>query len=352
MKINSQQNNSTSFKGLYNNKAFLKTLEFANDNGALFTASASLALSTIARPIAIMATPNTDEQNKKYACAKSLASSATGYALMFLASVPIAKSVKNINKNPKNFLKKETISNLKEKNKTLQNSDPYKFATQLFKLGIGFAIATPKSILTSNLIPPFMKKVFPEKKQEIHNEKQLSHERFSSFSHMTNNNDKTSFNGKFIQTSTNQLSKGIGKIIDTKFVQNVSKKFSNTNVEQHIISATDALATSTFIYQTSKNKEIEPERKKPLIYNAGISTGLCIASGYGVNKMVEKPFNKFVDKFKEVNKANPKLDSYVSGLKTLKVSMILGTIYYIAIPIVATYFADKVKPEKENKLFV
>ena len=83
-------------QAIYNSKILKKGLEFAADNGSLFVATASLALSTVARPIAIMATPKTDKENKKYACAKSLASSAVGYLLMFVASSPVARAVKNI----------------------------------------------------------------------------------------------------------------------------------------------------------------------------------------------------------------------------------------------------------------
>ena len=66
-------------QSIYTNKFLKKGLEFASDRSALFVGSVSLALSTVARPIAIMSTPKTDKENKKYACARSLASSAIGY---------------------------------------------------------------------------------------------------------------------------------------------------------------------------------------------------------------------------------------------------------------------------------
>ena len=52
-------------QSIYTNRFLKKGLEFASDNGALFVASASLALSTIARPLAIMATPDTDKQRSE-----------------------------------------------------------------------------------------------------------------------------------------------------------------------------------------------------------------------------------------------------------------------------------------------
>lgn len=51
-------------QSIYTNRFVKKGLKFAADNGSLFVASASLALSTVARPLSIMATPNTDKQNK------------------------------------------------------------------------------------------------------------------------------------------------------------------------------------------------------------------------------------------------------------------------------------------------
>ena len=49
-------------QSIYTNRFVKKGLKFAADNGSLFVASASLALSTVARPLSIMATPNTDKQ--------------------------------------------------------------------------------------------------------------------------------------------------------------------------------------------------------------------------------------------------------------------------------------------------
>ena len=85
----------TSFTGIYNSKMLKKGLEFAAKNSSLFTATVSLGFSTAARPAAILLTPDTDKENKKYACAKSLSSSAAGYLLMLLGSVPVAKAVEN-----------------------------------------------------------------------------------------------------------------------------------------------------------------------------------------------------------------------------------------------------------------
>ncbi len=311
-------------QAIYNNKILKKGLEFASDNSSLFVATASLALSTVARPIAIMATPDTNIENKKYACAKSLASSAVGYFLMLAASSPVAKAVKNIDKRPYKYLKKSTVENLKAGANNLKSSGRYKFATQLFKLGLGFLIAVPKSIMTCSLIPPFMSVLFNKKTYDEQKNKKIS----------------------FTGSGTKGLSKLIGKAMDTSFVQKMSEKFHNTNFEQHIISLTDAAATTAFITQTAHSSKIEQSRKKALMYNAAISTGLCIAGGYAINGMLNKPTEKFIKNFSEANKNSPKLGKYIDGIKVAKPALILGGIYYIIIPLISTFLADRV--DKKN----
>ncbi len=327
-------------QGIYNNKYFKKSLEFAKDNGALFSGSVSFALSTIARPIAIMATPNTDLENKKYACAKSFSSSAVGYLLMLCASLPVSKAIKNINKSPVKYLKNSTIDFFKKDSSGLEKSKTYNFATQLFTLGVGFVIAVPKSVMTCALIPPLMSKLFPEK----HSDKQLNARKKTDKTYT-----KPSFTGGNSYV-TEALSKGIGKIIDTKAVQKMSEKFHNTNFEQHIMSLTDVLITASFMQQTAQSKHIEEKRKKPLMYNAAISTGLCLTGGYAVNGMIKKHFDKFVENFSEVNKNSPKLDKYIEGLRIAKSTLILGGIYYIIIPLISTFLADRID-RKNTKLF-
>lgn len=297
-------------QSIYTNRIFKKGLEFASNKSAIFVGSVSLALSTIARPIAILSTPNTNKENKKYACIKSFASTAVGYGLMLGASLPVSNALKEIDKNKTKYLKPQTL-------KRLSTPKKYAFATQLFNLGLGFLIAIPKSILTCALIPPFMAKIFPKKENQQKN---------------------ISFTGN--------LSKGIGKLIDTNAVQKLTEKFYNTNFEQHIMCLTDVVATGAFITQTAKNKKIEQDRKKALMYNAGISTGLCIAGSYIIDKALKKPTEKFIENFRKANKKSPKLEKYVEGIRVAKPALILGGIYYIIIPVISTFLADRFDKNK------
>ncbi len=90
-----------------------------------------------------------------------------------------------------------------------------------------------------------------------------------------------------------------------------------------------------------KSKKIKEERKNPLCYNAGISTGLSIISSYFVDKLANKPTESFICKFKEINKTDPKLDKYLEGIKIAKPILIIGGIYYIIIPFISTFLADR-----------
>ena len=57
--------------------------------------------------------------------------------------------------------------------------------------------------------------------------------------------------------------------------------------------------------------------------------------------MSQKSTEKFIKKFSEANKNSPKLEKYIDGIKIAKHAMIFGAIYYIAIPIISTFLADR-----------
>ena len=329
MKVSLNTNNNISFKGIYNNKQVLKGLKFAAEHTALFAATVSLAFSAI-RPAVILATPKTNDKNKKLASAKSLSSSGVGFLITAIATTPLASAIKKIDKSPKEFLSAATVKNLQNGAKSLLESKSYMLATQLFKLGLGLFIAVPKSALTAFFIPPIMKFFFPEKKQQ---KMELS-------KRQNKNSSVISFKGVYSQ-ATNILAKGASKVINTTPIQNFAKKYADTNFIQHIMSVTDTILTLAFIKQLKKNKNIDEKRKKPLIHNSIMSTGLCILGGYALNNVLKKPTERFIDKFKEVNKNLPELEKYVQGIRIAKPALILGGIYYIVIPIISTFFADR-----------
>lgn len=330
MKVSLNTNNKNiAFKGIYNNKQVLKGLKFAAEHTALFAATVSLTFSAL-RPAMILATPKTDDKNKKIACAKSLSSSAVGYLITAAATTPLASAIKKIDKKPQDFLTDSTMKNLQNGAKSLLESKSYMLATQLFKLGLGLVIALPKSALTALFIPPVLKLFFPEKKQQkvidVHPQRK--------------NSSAISFKGLYSQAASG-LAKGVSKIINTKPVQDFAKKYADTNFIQHIMAVTDTVLTLAFVHQVKKNKDIEEKRKKPLIHNSIMSTGMCIAGGYALNSALNKPTERFITKFKEVNKNLPELEKYVQGIQIAKPALILGGIYYIIIPVISTFFADR-----------
>ena len=315
-------------QSIYKSKILKKGLEFAAKNGSLFTATAALAFST-ARPLMILATPKTDKENKEYAFTKSVSSTLIGYGLMYCASTPVANAVKKVIDNPKDYLKPETIKNLKINLKAPRNSSMFNFATQLVILGVGLVIAIPKSVLTCSLIPPIMKKVF--KKQP---EKE------------TGNNEVLSFKGG-AKNSKNLLSTQIGKFIDKPFVHRLAEKYHDSHFEQLIIYLTDIIATATFMQQTAASKGIKDDRKKALNYNAGISTGLSVVGGYLINHFTKEQTDNFVKNFTEANKNSKNLNTYLEGIRVAKPALILGTLYYIVIPLISTFTADKFGKNKK-----
>ena len=330
MKVNSITNK------IYKNNVLKRSLEFASDKGALFVAGTQLAMSTVIRPFSIMATPKTEKENKKLACAKSISSSLVGYLLMLGVTKPISNGIEAIDKNPEKYLNPKSIKQMTEVGKPLVQSKSYKFATQLFKLGSGAIVAAPKAIMTCALIPPIMDFVM-----NIGKNKKIDNSELNNLppapKTVSQKKSNITFTGK-----ENVLAKRMGKIIDSSTVQKMSEACKNSNYGIHMIALTDVVTTSTFIAHTEKSSKIKENRKKVLEYNAGISTGLSIACGYGIDKLSQKPTEKFIKKFSEVNKNDPKLSKYIEGIKIAKPILIAGGIYYILIPIISTFLADRI----------
>lgn len=323
MKVNSIDKNSVSFNGFYNSNTLKKILSFAENNGALFTSSTALILSATLRPLSIMATPKTDAENKKIACSKAITSTLLDFIITFAISAPIARAVKNINKNPQKYLKKETIENLSSDVQNLKDSKAYAFAGHLFKLGIGIAIAAPKAILNLVGMPYISNIIF---KTDDINQTSL---------------ENINFKGK----KNDKLASLIGKIIDKKSVQKFSKKNAESNFPMHINAIKDALTTGVFVAGVSKSNKIKDDRKSPLINNSLIGTFLSIISGYIIDSATKKPAEKFTKNLTEANKSNPDLKKYINGFKIAKPVIILGTMYYAVIPLISTFFGERIKKQ-------
>ena len=161
----------------------------------------------------------------------------------------------------------------------------------------------------------------------------------------TANSNKQSFGrmlgAKTYDRFTDGIAKGIGKIIDTESVQNFSKKFHNTNLATHVFSATGILLSGFFIGSIAKSKKIEEARKKPLMVNTAISCSIATVGGYTIDKLLDKPLNKFTDSFKNANLNNPNLHKYLDGIKIAKSAVIFGMLYRFVVPIISMFLAEK-----------
>ena len=293
----------------------LKVVKFASDNPALFASGATLGFSTFVRPIAIMSTPKTDRDDKKYAILKSITSAIVGFGLTYSISKPLEKAIKAIENSPEKFFNHQTLDYLKKGGKSLTKSQKYIFSTQFFLTSVGFLLAQPKAFLTCAAIP-LLDKLFKDKN--------LSY------------------------GSGSNISKGIAKVMETKTFQKITDKFSNTNLVQNMAFASDILLTGIFINQVKKNKEIPKESKAPLINNTIFSTLLSIFATLGLNKISDKPTDKFIDKFLKLNKDLKNQKKYVQGIKNIKTVLIMGGVYYTIIPLLSTFMASLVKKSQKN----
>lgn len=325
-------NKVNSFKGnIYSGKTTLKVLKYASDNPALVEKAATLALSTVIRPVSVLLTPKTDQREKEYMFAKTFASGVASFALTSLIFRPVSRAMDLISKEPAKYLKDETIKALKTTGKALDESKPYIFLKQSVKYTPAYAAILPKALITTALIAPIIELAFDHKDKKKEKIKALKPEQ---------NAQNQSFKGE-------HLARLIAKPLNNKKIQNFAINHQNSNLFIHIIALKDMLATGVFALLTHKNKKIEEKNKKPLILNAVLSTGLTLAGGFAADKLTQKPMNKFLENLAKANKDNPNLPKYIEGAKVLKPILILGTLYYTIIPVVSTFLSGKIVHRNE-----
>ena len=289
-------------------------LKKISENSALFGAGACLVFSAIARPLSILATPDTEKEDKKISAIKSIISALNGFLFMMMVSSPFSKGIKKIDSNPEKYLKPETIKNLSKGANDIKNSDAYRFLTQFFKLGLTCLLAYPKALVNNTILPLVMKK----------------------------NEETPSFKGG--------CEKIVSNVINNEKMQKFAKKFQNTKYTTHLIALGDIFSTLASIHLTHKNKKLNDHEKKILNYNSIISTILCLTIGYGADNALDKPFGKFISKLKSLNKNSSDLSKYIEGAKILKTTMVFGIVYYCLIPLVSTFLSGKLAKKKDHDL--
>jgi hypothetical protein len=339
----------------------LRGLETISEHGTTFIAATTLAMSVGVRPLAIQLTPDVKKENKHYSITNSIASGLIKFALVEAVAIPVEQSIKKIDKNPEKYLTQTTIDNLKTASKPLVESKNYKFATQILKQSSNLITAIPKAMLTVSLIPVIMKLLYnnsdksnkTKQTEKINQTKKSSHQIKQEQSTSVYNTYNKTFSNDFNQPKqkttsfkgllTDQTAKNVSKILNNETYQNIVKKFSSKDkdIARNMSIATDLLLTASFIHRTNKNDKIEKERKKPLIYNNLISTGITLLAGYSIDKLIQKNTQNFIDKFSQINKNDPKLNKYIEGINILRPTLIFAALYYAILPIFSTYIADK-----------
>lgn len=335
---------SPNFTGFYNNKTVLKGFEKIADHPGTFVAAASFFMAAAVRPLAVSLTPGVDKKNKQYSCANSLTSAVAKFALTEAVALPVEKAIKKIDKNPEKFMKPETIKQLKNGADDIVSSRQYKILTGISKLAPGFVTAIPKAMLTVSLIPVVMNLLFDKNKKSEKFQSLKHFEQKGVFSDFKNDKTKPSFG-----SGSDLAAKGIGKIFDKKSVLNFVKNHNlkEENIARNMSVATDILLTSSFVTRTRKNDKISEERKKPLICNNVISTGISLVSGCIIDSAIKKNTDKFIKKFSDMHVNNPKLGKYIEGINILRPTMIFAGIYYGILPVISTFLADKTSNDSQ-----
>lgn len=339
---------------LLQNKFLLKSLEKISDHGTSFAAGTSLVLSLTLRTLSINSTPNIEKDNKQYAISNSIASSLVKFGIVEAVALPIENAVNRIDKNAEKYINASALKNFDP------NSRSYKFVTQSIKLSAGLLTAIPKSMLTVALIPVIMDKIFKyNPKKEL--EKTLEKYPFLT---MKNNNfftgkepekqpsktNEPAFTGgvgtanTFFGRMNDKLSHFIGSIISNKKVQSIAKKYEmeDEDIYKHMSALTDVVLTGSAVYQTNKSNSIKENCKKVLNYNNIISTAVTLFAGYKADDLIKGKTEKFVNKFKELNKDYKNIDKCVQGIHIVRPAIIFAGIYYALLPIFSIYFADKI----------
>lgn len=334
MQVNRIANN------LLTNKTVLNGLEKISEHGTSFVAGASLLMSLGVRTVSIYNTPDVKKENRFYAMANSITSGLVKFGIIEAVALPIENAVNRIDKNSSKYLTDATLKNFSPETRS------YKFITQIIKLSTGLLTAIPKSILTIALIPVVMNKVFHYNPLE---DLKKAVEKFPY-----KNNSKKFFTGQIPYSKQDsptftgnivgdKLSGGIASIINNKKVQKLAQKYEleDGDIYKHITAMTDVLLTSAAVWQTNKSDSIKENCKRVLNYNNIINTAITIIAGYWVDNRVKNRTDGFMEKFKELNKSDPKLPKYIEGINILRPAVIFALIYYTIVPIFSTYTSEK-----------
>ena len=168
-----------------------------------------------------------------------------------------------------------------------------------------------------------------------------------------NNNQNVAFGNakmsKVYSAMTDNLAVGMGKVLNSEPIIRFSEKFHNTNIADYIFKASGILLSSFVMFKTLTSDKIEEKRKLPLALNTGVSCAVATVSGLFVDKLLDKPVDNVIKKFKLVNSNTPNIHKLVDGIKVMKSALLFGTIYRFVVPVLATVVAEKIVNSKNEK---
>lgn len=153
--------NNISFKGgvpltildpIIKNKYFQSLLNLSVKNPSLFDSTIVLALATTIRPATILAIPGPPKEDRQYAAAKSIATGIIGVIVSALIYIPFEKGLRTFGPAAVE--------------KFCKNPKAAEAFNYIVNKGSKLIIGPLDAMLLFKLIPPIMKRVFPNSKKQ------------------------------------------------------------------------------------------------------------------------------------------------------------------------------------------
>lgn len=152
-----------------------------------------------------------------------------------------------------------------------------------------------------------------------------------------------------MDTLTDKIAKGLGKIADQNWFQNFIKKtndskFLHKHLTQNLATTYSIILSGMYINKTLSNEKLDEKRRKTLAVNQGIVWGLSTIISYTCDNAINKKVDNFIAKFKQANAHKPAeaINKYVEGIKIAKSIMIFDMVYRFIAPVVVTPIANHI----------
>ena len=161
---------------------------------------------------------------------------------------------------------------------------------------------------------------------------------------------------------TDLIASGIVKLLELKPIRGIVKKSGKNehlmgNKEKdktgylytHLTALTSVILSGFYMKKTLENKNLDEKKRRVLAINQGLVTAFSTVTAYTLDIWLDKRYGEFTKKFESINKKEPKLEHYSSGLRMLKTAVIFGTIYRFIAPVFVTPIANKIGNNIEEK---